>query len=438
MISARTKQLKINSVLLAGVQIGTVALSFVAVPMTLRYLGLSNYGVWILLLTLVDLLGYLDFGIGHSLRNKYVTAKSKGTNELNKFVSTAFFLFVLISCIFTITVSALLLIVDVHKLLNTPNLLNDNLAAAIILSVGLFSVRFVMNIICIILTAENKPVIPAIVIFTGNLFYLTGIYLISSNNEQSIGYIAGLFYLSQLLPLICMFLYAFNKKYGELYPRISHFSVDHIYKLIDLGGKFFVIQISVLILTQANVIIIAKINGVESLAEFNLAVKYTNVIIIIFTAMLVPLWSATTDAFHKGDLDWIRNEYKRINSLWIYLFAACVTLYVVSSYVYEFWLQGLVRPNEQLLAILLLNLMLLARSTLYRSFTNGVGMIKLQATILSLQAAVHIPLTVFAAEKFGVIGVALVTVMWQLINCIWEPIQFKKILSLKPSGIWTS
>ena len=422
--------------LLAGVQAGTVGLSFIAVPMTLRYLGLSNYGAWILLLTLVDLLGYLDFGIGHSLRNKYVIAKSKGLTEINKFVSTAFFLFLVISITLLTVASLLLLIVDWQKLISAPNSLNKNLTFAAIVSVVLFSLRFIMNIICIIFTAENKPVVPALVVLTGNLVYLIGVYFLSFNTEQSIEYVASLFYLSQLVPLTCIFVYAFSKKYNNLSPNTKYFSINHIYQLIDLGGKFFIIQISVLILTQANVLIIAKTIGLESLAEFNLAVKYTNIIIIILTAMLIPLWSATTDAYQRGEIDWIRKEYKRINALWVYLLVACIVLYVVSQYVYEFWLQGLVRPNQQLLVVLLLNLMFFARSTLYRSFMNGVGLIKLQAIILSLQAAVHIPITIMSAEKFGVIGVVLVTLTWQLINCVWEPIQFRKILSQKASGIW--
>ena len=85
---------------------------------------------------------------------------------------------------------------------------------------------------------------------------------------------------------------------------------------------------------------------------------------------------------------------------------------------------------------MLLNILFLMRSTLFRSFMNGVGKIKLQFIVTFIQSILHIPLLYFGAKSYGIYGVVSVMFFWNFINSIWEQIQYKLIISNRASGVW--
>jgi O-antigen/teichoic acid export membrane protein len=109
---------------------------------------------------------------------------------------------------------------------------------------------------------------------------------------------------------------------------------------------------------------------------------------------------------------------------------------VVSSIFYSLWLKNKVLPDLHLLFFLMINTFCLMKSTLYRSFMNSVGKIRLQFVVTVIQAILHIPVAIFLGKQFGAIGVACTMLIWNLINAIWEPIQFKKIITNTAKGIW--
>lgn len=80
-----------------------VAISFIAVPLMIRYLGNERYGIWSTMLSIFSWIILFDVGIGNGLRNKLTESLAKGSLEdAKRYVSTgyialgaiSFFLFV--------------------------------------------------------------------------------------------------------------------------------------------------------------------------------------------------------------------------------------------------------------------------------------------------------------------------------------------------------
>jgi O-antigen/teichoic acid export membrane protein len=109
---------------------------------------------------------------------------------------------------------------------------------------------------------------------------------------------------------------------------------------------------------------------------------------------------------------------------------------LLSPIVYRFCLKNTLLPNFYLLALLLAYFIFLSRSTMYRSFMNGVGKISLQLYITGVQAIIHVPLAILLGKYVGILGVVISMASWQLINSIWEKIQFKRIINKTATGIW--
>jgi len=433
----RTTKYKRNIILLMLAQVFGIVVSLLLVPITLNYLGIKEYGVWITLTTIISWIAFFDIGLGHGLRNKYAEAKAlKNEVDVRKYVSTAFFVLILISGFIFFLFALASPFINWATILNAPEYLEPDLKILAFIVIGLFCVRFVVNIITTLLTADQEPGIPMLIGFLGNLLSLAVVYWVTLTTSSSLLYIGIALSVSQLFPLLIAFVYLFATRYRPIVPSLKYFSRQHIRSIFSLGIRFFLIQFTTLIIFQSNNIIIAHVCGLEEVTEFNIAYKYMNVLYLAFGAFVSPLWSATTEAYVRDDIDWIRNSIKKLNYIWLMLIISGAFLIVLSPLFYGIWLHHTLSPDRLLLFLILVYFICLTRSSVYRSFMNGVGKISLQFYVTMTQSILHIPITIYVGEIWGISGVVLIMILWAFMNAIWEPVQFKLILTKKAKGIW--
>jgi len=122
--------------------------------------------------------------------------------------------------------------------------------------------------------------------------------------------------------------------------------------------------------------------------------------------------------------------------MWWLLVASGIIMIAASPLVYKLWLDDVIKPDYILLILLLLYVASITRTSMFRYFMNGVGKIKLQFYVTTIQAILHIPLAYFLGKIIGVYGILIVMIFWNVTNLVWEPLQFKKIISNKARGIW--
>ena len=80
----------VTSIVARGVGILT---AFITVPLTLHYLGVERYGLWMTISSVIVMLGFADFGLGNGLIN--VIAHADGKNDRSAAqvaVSSVFFM----------------------------------------------------------------------------------------------------------------------------------------------------------------------------------------------------------------------------------------------------------------------------------------------------------------------------------------------------------
>lgn len=433
----RSKQYKTNIVYMLIFQSISICTSFLLVPITLKYLGINNYGIWITLTTLIGWFSFFDIGLGHGLRNKYAESKAQNNYiEIRRYISTSLFILIAISLIIFILFSIVAIFVDWSNVLAAPEYLSFDLKILAFIIALTFCIRFVVNIVCVLLTADQQPYIPYFLNLCSNILSLIGVYILTITTKSSILSIGICLSVTQIIPISIGYVYFFNTKYKTVYPSFKYFSTNHIRPLFSLGIQFFIIQITSLVLFQTNNIIIAHTCGQQNVTEFNIAYKYINIIYITFSTLLTPLWSASTEAFVKGDITWIKKCMRKLKTIWLYICLGGLLLIILSPYSYKLWLKNAVSPNYFLLILILLYFITMMRSSMYRFFMNGVGKIRLQFYVTLIQSLIHIPLAIILGQEWGILGVVFTMFIWSLINSIWEPIQFKRIIEGKALGIW--
>ncbi|UCF08779.1 MAG: oligosaccharide flippase family protein [Thermoplasmata archaeon] len=132
------KKLMRNTIMNSGVQLWTTVLNFVLMLIIIYFVGLEEYGIYLLVAALTGYFGLLDLGIGKSLLKfiaEYHAKKDK--QKVNEVVNTAFFIFLLVGVIGAICVFIIgTFFIDVFKieddLLSKARLLTYLLAVTLI------------------------------------------------------------------------------------------------------------------------------------------------------------------------------------------------------------------------------------------------------------------------------------------------------------------
>ena len=435
----RSKRYRSNSIVLALTQMLSLAISMTMVPLVLGYLGITNYGIWVTLLAIIEWFAFFDIGLGNGLRNKYAEAKSKNYyNDIKYYISTTFYLLLMISSAIFIIFLCVNPFVNWSLILAAPSSLEHELKLLMLFMMGSFCLRFVVNIVSILLVADQQPAIPAIISLGSSVLTLASVYILTKNYSPSIFWLGIVISTCQVLPLVIAFFVLFSTRYKSFRPRIKDFRKASIHSVLSLGLKFFFIQMTGLILFQTNNIIIARNINLAAVTEYNIAYKYMSLLYVIFLTILNPLWSASTEAFAKNDIAWIRNCMRNLKMVWWINVSIGILMVIITPWVYKIWLSNKVTPDLILMSMILVYFLSLTRTSMFRYFMNGVGKIKLQLYATTIQAILHIPLSIFMSRYFGVYGFLGVMILWNIINISWEPVQFEKILSKNARGIWNA
>lgn len=94
----RTVLYRKNTVIVLVCQAINIIVNFLLVSVVLNYLGVEEYGIWIILTTIVSWFTFFDIGLGHGLRNRYAEEKVKRNEEnIKMYVSSTFYMLLVIS-----------------------------------------------------------------------------------------------------------------------------------------------------------------------------------------------------------------------------------------------------------------------------------------------------------------------------------------------------
>jgi len=417
----------------------SILVSFLLVPLTLEYLNPTKYGIWLTLSSILGWLGFFDIGLGNGLRNKLTEAFAFKDFKLAKsYVSTTY---AIIALIIGIVYSLFLVIMPYLNwgiIFNISQEIASELNTVIIIVFTFFSLRFILKIIGVIFTADQKPAFNKFFEFSGSLFSLIAIFIITKFSKGSLLYISIVYSVAPVIVLIVASLYFFKVKYRTIKPSFKAIDFTNFKGLAGLGVNFFILQIAVIIIFSTDNMIITQILGPKEVTPYNIAFKYFSIPIMIFSIIITPFWSAFTDAYAKNDLVWVKKSMKRLIQIWILIAVIAIIMLSVSMYFYSFWIGEKVQIPFLLSLIMCLFAIISTWNNIYASFINGIGKIKVQMYASILAMIINIPISIFYAKylELGSAGVILGTCTSLLLGAFLGPLQTHFILKGKAKGIW--
>jgi O-antigen/teichoic acid export membrane protein len=303
--SVRAKKNIISSLFIKGF---SIVISLFFLPITLNYVDSSVYGVWLTLSSIVGWFVFFDIGLTQGLRNKFAEAVAGGNTELAQiYVSTTYailaIIFAFLWVVFIITNSFL----DWSAILNVDAGMRPDVTKLAIIVFTYFCLSFVLRIITTILIADQQPAKSSFIDLAGQALSLLFIIILVKTTEGSLIRLGLAFCISPLLILVAANLFFFRGIYAKYRPSFSKIRFTYARELFNLGLVFFIIQLANIIQYQTANIIIAQNFSTADVTSYNVVYKYFSVINMVFMIFLTPFWSASTEAYKKGDFQWIKN-----------------------------------------------------------------------------------------------------------------------------------
>ena len=432
--SVKAKRNILYSFLIKGFSIG---ISLLLVPLTIHYLNPTRYGIWLTLSSIIGWFGFFDIGFGNGLRNKFAEAIAKGEHQLARtYVSTTYGILSII--IGTILVIFLCLnpFLSWSKILNAPPEMTSELGILALIVFVFFCIQFVLQLITTILTAKQEPAKASFFNLLGNILSLIIIFILTKTTKGNLIYLGTALGLTPVIVLAASNIWYYRTKYRIYAPSLKYVKFSLAKDLMTLGLKFFIIQIASVAIYQTSNIIIAHLFGPAQVTPYNIAYKYFGMIYMGFAIIIVPFWSAFTEAWVKKDLSWIKNTVKRLMQLWGLVGIVILVMLIFSNSIYKLWVGKEIKVSLSISIVMAAYVLINSWNAIFSHFLNGVGKIKIQLYSAAFAALANIPLGIFLGKHLGIYGVILATAILASASSIWSPIQYFKLINNTATGIW--
>jgi len=432
--SVRAKKNIVKSVLLKG---GSVGISLALIPLTINYVNPTQYGIWLTLSSVIAWAAFFDIGLGNGLKNKLATAIAlEDYSTARSYISTTYALLGGISVALFAVFCLVNPYINWQQILNAPAGMQLNQLALIMF--GFFCLQFVVQLINTVLTANQQPAISALLNVTGQVLMLLAIFVLTQLKQGSLTDLLLVMTGIPLLILIVASNWFYKGNYKIMAPSWQGVNLKYAKEMLGSGSAFLVIQLGALVLYETDNIVITQLFGPQEVTTFNVAYKLFAVILMFFTIIINPFWSAFTEAYTKQDYSWIKDTLHKINKIWLVLSFCAVLMLVLSPLLYKLWLGGNVSVPMSLSITMCVYTIASIWQTIHVYLLNGVGKIRLQLYLVLGSAIINIPLAVLLGKQIGLAGVTLSNAILFIIMGVIFSIQANKIVNGTANGIFNA
>jgi O-antigen/teichoic acid export membrane protein len=416
-----------------------IGIGIAIVPITINYLNPTKYGIWITLSSIIGWFSFFDIGLGHGLRNHFTKSVSKKNYDLARvYVSTTYAILTIIVLFFLIVFYIVNPHLNWNKILNVEDLnIYIELRNLATIVFTFFCLRFVFKLITTILIADQRPAKASLFELIGRLLSFIFILLLTRFTDGSLLFLGIVMSVSPLIVLIIISIYYFNGKYKNIKPSFKYIDFSKSNDLLSLGVKFFLIQIASVLLYQTNNIIISHLLSPAEVTVYNIAFKYFNILLMGFAIVVMPFWSAITEAYAKNDLKWINSIIKKLRLIWCGVGIFGIFMLIISQWIYKIWIGPDINIPIMISLLVLIWILINTWTAIYSNFLNGVSKIKLQFYLSLSSAVLNVPLAIIFGKKFGVEGILFANNLIMIVGVFVYPLQYKKIVSKTDFGIWS-
>lgn len=378
-----------------------------------------------------------DIGLGNGMRNYLAEALATNDTKLGKkYISTTMLLLSLIALSMAIVLLYPLITINFNSFFNTNAIAGNELRMAVVIAVGFTLMNFVLKNIGMIFVAMQKYAINDLLSISGNVIALILIYILTKVTTGNLVLVVLAYTMTSCVAFLLAAIPLFWK-HPELKPSLRFFDKSLGKKIVGKGFGFFVIQISsCLVIFGAANFFITQSCGPAAVTTYNIAYKFFNLLVIAYTIILAPMWNAYTDAYVKGDMQWIKATFNKALKFWVLSICGGLGMLLICNLFYKLWIGNMVNVPLSVSASTLIYVCFFNLNNCATYLINGLNKIFVQI-IISLAVTTLYIITVLAfGRKLGVEGIVLSMAASYAVMSVVHLYQCRKLINGKADGIW--
>ena len=408
------------------------------IPFTLKCLGEYTNGVWLTISSLLVWIDNMDIGLGNGMRNKLAVYLAH--NDIERARSLVSSAFAMLTCIMIPTIAVLFFLIltcNTYGALNVDSLCVNDLNEVLLITVLFVCTTFIFKLIGNFYMGLQLPAVSNMLVALGQTLALIGTYVLYRSGSHSLMAIALVNTSAPFVVYFLAFPITFYCRYPHLRPSWRIVSFREAKEIMSMGIQFFVLQITGVVLFMSSNILISKLFSPAMVTPYQITYRYFSLLLAIFTVICMPYWNATTDAYERGDIQWIRNASNKLDLMVLFIFGSAIVMTVVSPWVYAVWIGRSVHIEMMLSVTMACYVFILIVSMRYSYLLNGVGKLRLQLIFTTAAAVLFIPLAyVVVRRTHSMTWFVMVMCAVNLPGLVVNRMQFNKVINGQAKGIW--
>lgn len=404
------------------------------IPQVLSYLGVEKYGVWSTILSILSWVNYFDIGIGNGLKNRLTQSINNNKLKAKELISTAYAFTALIMIIVVLIFCVISSFLNWDVILGIGNI-DEKLTAIINVSIIFVSSNFVLTTYKNVLYAMQEAIkvsILELVVQCGNLL---GIMFLKQFSERKLFYVACIYGMSMVMVGLIGNVLAY-KRNKEICPGLKSVNYETGKSLMNLGIKFFIIQICALVLFTTDNLIISYLYGAVNVTPYSVVNTIFNAIVGIHVAFLAPVWTAVVKETSEKNWLYLKELIKKLVMLMVPFGLGTGVLVILFEKIANIWLGYELYYNDGLILFGGFFCILSIWCNTFSYLVNGFELMKVAVIVAVIQAILNIPMSLYLAEgvHMGITGVLGGTVLSMVIAAIILPISVIKYVKQMSKG----
>lgn len=425
-----------NHLIMSGLYKGISGISlFVTIRLLMDYLGQENYGLWVLVFTLFQLVLLMDFGIQSSLKTKIpVLIAENNLDMIKSYIKTNYFLTIILAAFIFFIFFVFIYFIDLNTFLNIDFQSSQFVKTLFILNIFFFCLGLIANLQKSLYVAflRGKYAEESIAVNQIVLTFFVWICTLSLPNIDSKDKLIAITLINGFFTLVInlFYTYRFFKKEKINLKSSLNLKGTYLKDILKLGGKFLITQIGVMFIFSSDQYVISNAFGPSEVAIYEVVTKYFQFPVLVFMAVLNPMWSVFAKNYINRNKEALSDSFRKFNKYYIAIIIINIVALLLCPFVLKLWIKETINVPAYFILLTALVATLRIFTVFYTYFLYGVGHLNLYILVLVLSVIVKVPLSYFFINLgFGINGVVLSSLMILIIWTIIFPFKSYKIIN---------
>jgi O-antigen/teichoic acid export membrane protein len=434
--SLRVRRVKLAIVTSLLMRPLSVMVSFITVPLFLKYLGTERYGLYETIGAMAMWLSLTDGGLGAGLQIRLQDCLVHGKEKLAQAYVSSLVIALGVVALLTIGLfSVAVPLINWSGIFPTHDILaRQEIPWAVWAAGTLTLLGSVSNITPQIYSAYQEQHRWGLWDGAARLLTLAAcVAVVRWPGPGLVGVLVAAYGVTCVLRLVnSVVLLGFEKP--ALRPRLSLFDIRLVRATLGDGIYMFILQFAVVAIFQSDRIIIGWRLSAEQVTPYAIAGRLFLIAYGLFMIVLAPLWPAYGEAIRRGDVGFVRRGVRLTIAVGCGSVITCgVILFFFGDRVFPLWTRSQqVHISKSLILAMTATFVLRAWVDSRTVALNSVGILRPQLIMFVGHAVLNLALALMLARPFGVEGVAWATPISAMLTSVWGyPWLMKKLIYSK-------